>query len=165
MVSKANNPPYSGESLSKYTDLIAIRNAGVLNYFSFCQIRPVPAKTLTDCIRACLAALPEDTILSWQAGIIRFYVSGRKSTEQKSPCRKRDELFTVRMPVGTPVAVSKLIVHNRYYNRSRGEYRDILYIRNNNGRKLQFVAWALFLQLSRSDPQSVARRPRSQRIK
>ena len=53
------------------------------------------------------------------------------------------------MPVGTPVAVSKSIVHNHYYNRSRGEYRDILYIRNNNGRKLQFVVRAFFLSPSR----------------
>lgn len=48
------------------------------------------------------------------------------------------------MPVGTPVAVSKLIGHNHYYNRVGGEYRDILYIRNNNGRKLQFVVRPFF---------------------
>lgn len=72
----------------KYTNLIAIRNAGVLDYFSFYQIKPDPAKTLTDCIRPRMAALPENAILSWQAGIVRFYVSGWKGTEQKSPCRE-----------------------------------------------------------------------------
>lgn len=107
--SKANNPPYSGESLSKYRHLIAIRNAGVLDYFSFCQIKPVLAKTLTDCIRTCLAALPEDTILSWQAGIVRFLCKWAKRHGAEKSMPRGNGLFAPeRAPLGTaPVAIGK----------------------------------------------------------
>lgn len=85
--SKATTHRIPANRWIKYTNIIAIRNAGVLDYFSFCQIKPDPAKTLTDCIRPRLTALPENAILSWQAGIVRFLCKWVKKhgTEKSMP--------------------------------------------------------------------------------